>query len=258
MNFTATALVSSFLFFGCLSAHAQQAETAAQVTVSAFGNVQNPGTFTIPVGGRVSDLLIAARPSEAAYLPGLMFKREQARLNQLRLRAGLLHDLSEMQRSSKADVQTAASALAKWLDNHHATGRVLQQSDFRLLQVQPRSNPALAAGDSLTVPTRPKTIRIIGAVAAYCELEHIPLRNAQDYLHDCPSSTAADRNYVYVIQPDGTVQQLGVAAWNRADPQTIAPGGSLYIPFAISKAGVIDDDFNHEFAAFIATQPMTP
>lgn len=258
MNFTATALASSLLFSTCLSSYAQQVETARNVTVSAFGNVKNAGEFSIPAGGRVSDLLIAARPSEDAYIPGLMFNRDQARLQQLRLRAGLLHDLSEMQRDANPDVKKAASTMARWLESHHATGRVPQGSDFRLLQVQPRSNPTLTTGDSLTLPTRPRTVRIIGAVAAQCQLEHIPLRNAQDYLRDCPTSTAADGNYVYVIQPDGKVQRIGAAVWNRADSQPVAPGGSLYIPFAIPKASVIDDNFNREFAAFIATQPMTP
>lgn len=259
MKCMAAAMIAPLLFCASLSASAQEAAGAkAQVRVEVRGNVRTPGQFNIPVGGRLADALIAARPAPDAYLPGTMFLQEQAKGTQFRLRAGLAHDLAQLQRSADADVQRAAGLLAQWLEDHEATGRVRQSVDMRLIQVQPQSNPVLETGDAIVVPGRPQAIRVMGAVLTECRVQHEPLRDAKDYLRDCPTSAAADRNHVYVVQPDGFVQKLGIALWNRADPQPIAPGGTLYVPLAESSASAVDEAFNSEFAAFIATQPITP
>lgn len=258
MKWMAAATIVPLLFCACLPASVQQASAGPQVRVEVTGNVRTPGQFDIPAGGRLADALIAARPAPDAYLPGTMFLQEQAKRPQLRLRAGLAHDLAQLQRSANADIQQAAGVLARWLEDHQATGRVRQSVDMRLIQVQPQSNPVLGTGDAIVVPGRPQVIRVMGAVLAECRVQHEPLRDAKDYLRRCPASAAADRNDVYVIQPDGLIQQLGIALWNRADPQPIAPGGTLYVPLAESAAAAVDGAFNSEFAAFIATQPITP
>ncbi|MBA8683760.1 capsule biosynthesis GfcC family protein [Stenotrophomonas tumulicola] len=258
MKCMAAAMIAPLLFCASLSASAQETSAGAQVRVEVSGNVRTPGQFDIPPGGRLADALVAARPAPDAYLPGAMLLKQQAKEQQFRLRAGLAHDLALLQRSADADVQQAAGVLTQWLDDHPATGRVRQSFDMRLIQVQPQSNPVLGTGDAIVVPSRPQAVRVMGAVLAECRVQHEPLRDAKDYLRDCPASAAADRNDIYVIQPDGYVQKLGVALWNRADPQPIAPGGTLYVPLAESSAGAVDEAFNSEFAAFIATQPITP
>lgn len=228
------------------------------VQVQVAGAVRTPGAFQIPAGGRLSDAVLAAAPAADAYLPGAMFLRERQRLAQVRLRAGLGHDLAQLQRSDEPAVAEAAGRLAAWLDGHPAIGRVAQPIDARLMQVQPQSNPVLEPADTLVVPTRPATVRVMGAVLAECQLQHAPLDDAPRYLQQCPASAAADPDAIYVIQPDGQVQRLGAALWNRADPQAVAPGGTVYVPVRTSSMPAVDENFNAEFAAFIATQPATP
>ncbi len=257
MQIRSIALVASLLLSTssfCAAAQNVPAVTQVQVT----GAVRTAGTFDIPSGGRLADALIAAHPTLDAYLAGTLFLREHERTAQRRLRVGLAHDLQELEKSSRPVISQAAAKLAQWLEKHPATGRVRQSTDPRLMQVQPQANPVLAPGDMVVVPLRPATVRVMGAVLAECRLKHEPLRDALDYVRDCATSGAADRDDLYVIQPDGHVQKLGIALWNRSDPQAVAPGGTLYVPLDHSSTRLVDDEFNSEFAAFIATQPITP
>lgn len=256
MTFKKAMSVAPLLFFAQVNAHAQQSVGAPDIQIEVTGSVMTPGSLDVVQGSRLSDVLIAAKPTSKAYPPGIMFLSTQAKGTQVRLRAGLEHDLGELQRSARPPVQEAAAVLAAWLEGAEATGRVPQAVDIRLLQVQPQINPVLQDGDSVEVPERPTTIRVMGAVQAECRLRHEPLRDARDYLRDCATSTAADRNHLYVVQPDGIVQKLGIAAWNRADPQSVAPGGTVYVPLSESAASMVDETFNADFAAFIATQPI--
>jgi len=98
---------------------------------------------------------------------------------------------------------------------------------------------------------------VMGALQRNCVLPQQPLIDVTHYLRSCPSDSSADPDVVYVIQPDGVVQVIGIALWNRSDAQPVAPGGTIYVPLAQRMLKDIDPDFNAQFASFIATQaPM--
>lgn len=226
--------------------------------VSVQGAVAVPGVVQVPPGGRISDVLNTVRPNAAAYLLGGSLQREHERQDQLRQRAGLRHTLGQFPQHENPEVRAAGELLNDWLDAHPATGRVRLVLDRRLMQARPLDNPIVRQGDSIIIPLRPQTVHVIGAVTQPCELAHQPLQDATDYLAHCPVSDAADPNTLYVVQPDGLVQALGVAAWNRADPQPVAAGGTIYVPIRESALKRIDASFNEDFASFVATQPVDP
>ncbi|QHB71208.1 capsule biosynthesis GfcC family protein [Stenotrophomonas sp. 364] len=237
------------------TAMAQSASLIARVD----GQVHAPGDYTLATGARVSSLLATARPGTQAYLPGAALFREHDRLEQVRLRAGIEHDLIDLQDHKRPEIAKVAEQLLQWIDARDATGRVpLATTDVRLMQVQPMADPVLAPGDKLHFPPRPTTITVMGAVGAACELPHQPERDARDYLRDCSITKAADPSDLFVIQPDMVVQRIGIALWNRADPQTVAPGGVIYVPLREREINKVDPSFNTDFAAFIATQALTP
>ncbi|MNC03717.1 capsule biosynthesis GfcC family protein [Stenotrophomonas lactitubi] len=232
------------------------AVNAAELRID--GAVNAAGIHSLPANARLADAMLLAQPRSDAYMLGASFQQQQARESQLRLRAGLRYGVEQLATSSDAEVAGAAHALGLWLDSHPATGRVPIAGSARLIQVQPPHNPLLASGDALHVPLQPRSVQVMGAVGKPCTLPHAAQRDARDYLRDCQPNSAADPNEVYVIQPDGRVQRLGIALWNRADPQAIAPGGSLFVPLRASVLKPIDPLFNSDFAAFIATQPVSP
>lgn len=232
------------------------ADSAIEVRVE--GAVRSAGVVRLQPEGRIADALLAAAPRHDAYLLGGSLLNAHARLEQVRLRAGLLHTAGQLAKHSDLSLRDSGLALQQWLEAHPATGRTPLVFDARLLQVQPRHNPLAAAGDVLLLPVQPQTVHVLGAVAHACELPHAPLRDATYYVHQCAITAAADRNDIFVVQPDGAVQRLGVAAWNRADAQAVAPGGTVYVPLRQPALAPLDPTFNEDFASFIATQPIQP
>ncbi|MFT4256211.1 MAG: capsule biosynthesis GfcC family protein [Pseudoxanthomonas sp.] len=235
------------------------AQTApGSLHASVEGAVQRPGGFDLPAGARLADAVLAAMPNRHAYPLGAALLRRDAALEQARTRAGLSHDLGALAALPDIDPQTAAliAGLRAWLDALPATGRVPALLEPRALEVDPAANRPLADGDRFVYPARPGTVRVVGAVAQPCELPQVPLRDARDYLDDCAPAKAADRDWLYAIQPDGRVQRLGIAAWNRSAPQPLAPGALVYVPLAERTLREVSPAFNREMAGFLATQHL--
>lgn len=232
---------------------------AAAVQVDASGAVTKPGALNLPAGARLVDASRAAQPLPSAYVLGAAWLRPALRADQARLQAGVLYDLRALQlhASAKGDaaLAQAATALRQQLAALPITGRAVPALlDPRLLPAVPAQNHLLADGDRLYYPARPHTIRVLGAVAQTCTLPLVPLRDARLYLAACPRSAAADRDTVYVIEPDGQVSAQGIALWNRGAPQALAPGAILYVPLRQRAAAKVDPALNADIAALLATQ----
>ncbi|UNK42209.1 capsule biosynthesis GfcC family protein [Luteimonas sp. S4-F44] len=245
------------LCLALLTASVAQAESGT-LQVRVDGAVQRPADYQVPTGTRLADVLLAAMPTDAAYTTGAALLRPSALEAQTRLKAGVLHDLQAVQAGANVPSSTIATAarLETELAALPVTGRVNNELDARVVEVRPEANLVLRPGDRITYPTRPADVRVTGAVVATCTLPHVPLRDAVDYLRDCPVA-GADRDLLFAVQPDGTVQMLGIAGWNRSPRQALAPGATLYVPLPerdLHRAGA--PDLNRELAAFLATQPL--
>jgi hypothetical protein len=252
MIFSRSATLLLLLLGPILPAPAEPA--TAPITVTVEGAVQSAGQFNLPEGAGLSQAVLAARPMPSAYPLGAALLRQSALSEQVRLKAGLLYDLQALQGSNNADIASTASSMAQWLTSVPLTGRVVQQLEPRLLEINAALNRPVTSGDRVIYPTRPEHIQVVGTVKAPCQLPHIPLQDAKAYLSACPRSATADRDLLYVIQPDGQVQELGIAAWNRSSPQPLAPGAVVYVPVAQRALRDVDPDFNRLLADFLATQ----
>lgn len=235
----------------------------AQVTVTITGTVAQPGTHVIDGKPRLADAAKAAQVDPEAYVLGASWSQQSQILSQQRERAGLLYELEVIRQQAVAagdDAMASASrSLKHWLQSMPLTGRRLVHTlDPAQLVVSDADNFPLDDGDRLNYPKRPAGVRVVGAVAHACMLPHIGLKTAQDYLAECVPSSAADKELLYVIQPDGQVSELGIALWNRSPPMVLAPGAIVYVPLdrhVIYR--VADEVFNHELADFLATQPVS-
>lgn len=224
--------------------------------VAVEGAVLNPGHVQLPSTARLSDAVLVARPATSAYPLGAALLRSGALPAQARLKAGLLYDLKVLAGNPDPATATTSAALADWLQTLPVTGRLPQLLEPRLLSIRADADRVVANGDRIRYPTRPDYVRIVGAVQAPCQLPHHPTQDLRHYLPQCITTAAADRDVVYAIQPDGVVQRLGIALWNRGPEQPLAPGATLYVPLAANAVATLDGDFNREFAEFLATQPL--
>jgi hypothetical protein len=235
----------------------------AQVTVTVTGTVARPGTYALPDQPRLADAARAAQVDPEAYVLGASWSQRAQVLSQQRERAGLLYELEVIRQQAVAagdDAMVAASrSLRDWLQSLPLTGRRLVHTlDPAQLVVSDADNFPLDDGDQLSYPKRPVGVRVVGAVVHPCMLPQIGLKAARDYLAECAPSSAADKELLYVIQPDGHVSELGIALWNRSPPMVLAPGAIIYVPLDRHVIrSVADDVFNHELADFLATQPVS-
>lgn len=235
----------------------------AQVRVTVAGTVAQPGTYALAGKPRLADAVKTAQVDPEAYALGASWSQHSLLLSQRRERAGLLYELEVIRQqavSADNDAMAAASrSLRDWLQRLPLTGRRLAHSlDPAQLVVSDADNFPLDDGDQLSYPKRPAAVRVIGAVAHPCILPQIGLKAARDYLAECAPSSAADKELLYVIQPDGHVFELGIALWNRSPPMVLAPGAIIYVPLDRHVIRLVADEvFNHELADFLATQPVS-
>lgn len=229
---------------------------AASVPVAASGNVRNPGSHVLPPDSRLSRLTLTAGPTEDAYMLGAALLREQARIEQARWKAGLLFDLEQLSRHNQHSAELSASLaqLTRSFAGLPVTGRVSHPLEPRALEASRERDLPVQAGDQVFYPARPATITITGAVAANCQPAHVALQSPASYLKQCPKTSGASADHVHVIQADGHIEMLGIAAWNQAAPSSLAPGAILFVPLADAVVRKAAPRFNEDAARFLATQ----
>ena len=258
MNRRVTTTAALWLALALPAAHA--AAPAHLLQVTAEGAVHREGPQQLPAGSRFANAVLAAMPRRDAYLPGASVLRVETRAEQVRLRAGLLHDLQTVAEAIEAPAAVAASAhsLHAWVDSLPASGREPIEGNARRLEAgRGDSNRLLAAGDRFYFPERPVTVSVVGAVVRPCALPHVPARDAVAYLADCAVDlSAADPDTLHVIQPDGSVQALGIANWNRSPAQALAPGAIVYVPLRAKAVADIAPELDAAMTRFLATLPL--
>ncbi|MEL6114346.1 capsule biosynthesis GfcC family protein [Photobacterium sp. SP02] len=114
--------------------------------------------------------------------------------------------------------------------------RIFLPLDSDRVRIVPENNPALNGPFVLRLATRPNTVKVTGAIklpAGNTADISLPWQERQDaagYLKQIQALSVANRDYVWVIQPDGKAEQHSIAYWNRQD-KDIAPGAILYLAF---------------------------
>ena len=237
---------------------ASSAMTQAAVTVT--GDVLNAGSFTFEPGARLLDAVSHARPNAESYWLAAAWLHQPLLEQQTRLKAGVLFDLKLLQRGAllaeKSSLAALAARLFEEVSRLPVTGRKVAVLDPVALEVAFARNYSLNDGDQLIYPRRPTTVSVVGAVEQSCTLPYRALQPAHEYLKGCLPVTDADADYLWLIQPDGQVQRVGIAAWNREDGVIAAAGSTILVPVRNDDPDLPTPDLNEQLAQFLATQPL--
>lgn len=230
----------------------------ADVIVS--GDVRSPGQFNIQAGARLLDVITAAQPNAESYWLGAAWLREPLLEEQRRLKVGVLFDLKVLQRGAILFEKPARAALANRLyeavGQLPVTGRQVAVLDPVAVEVGFAPNDRIADGDRLLYPLRPDSVEVLGAVAKPCRLPYRAMQEARDYLRSCPASPDAEADYLWIIQPDGHTQRIGVALWNREEGHWPAAGSKILVPIKNDDLEPPTPELNQQLAEFLATQPV--
>jgi len=106
--------------------------------------------------------------------------------------------------------------------------RIFQPLDPELIRIQPSLNPLLDGRYLLSLPSRPDSVLTLGAVKQPINILWQERADTNYYLNQAQVTTDANKDYAWVIQPDGEVQKHSIAYWNYQH-RDIAPGAIVYL-----------------------------
>ncbi|PQO99696.1 hypothetical protein C5612_25875 [Pseudomonas frederiksbergensis] len=231
-----------------------------QAAVTVSGDVRSPGHFDIKPGARLLDVILRAQPNAESYWLGAAWLHHSLLDKQARLKAGVLFDLKLLQRGALLDGKNTRANLSARLyeqvEQLPVTGRQVAVLDPIAVETGFARNSLLDDGDRLIYPARPSTVEVLGAVAQPCHVPYRALREIRAYAQDCTVIDDAERDYLWLIQPDGQVRRVGVAAWNREDGVVAAPGSRILVPIRSDDLETPTPELNQQLAEFLATQPL--
>lgn len=132
----------------------------------------------------------------------------------------------------------------RWMQAQPPTGRVpLSAVHAPWLEANPQRDPVLQAGDVITTHTQVNHVVVLQGDGQGCRVMHQADAYPQDYLKACPSSAHALNNALWLIQPNGRVQELSVASWNPMLQPQLAPHALLWLGWPASS---VKPEVSHE------------
>jgi polysaccharide biosynthesis/export protein len=228
------------------------------ILVTAGGEFNQPGTYLLTKGARLSDLISAAGGlTQNSYFKGAAFYRKSVakkydeRLQQLadRLEQDLLRTQNqEVQKAFDSQTLKNESIFAKQerliekMRNVKSQGRVAMDLPERGDQFSENpQNIILESGDTLKVPSEPSTVSIIGQVNNQNTVVYIAKYNLKDYINQAGGLTRfADDENIFIIKANGSIvpaNQLKVKSggWISGRGEKILeghiePGDTVYVP----------------------------
>jgi hypothetical protein len=232
--------------------------SGSQAAVIVSGDVANPGPVELPAGGRLLDVISVAVPNAERYWLAGGLLRQSLIEQQTRLKVGVLFDLDVLRRMALLFDRPSRAALAQRVADEvrqmPVTGRQIADLDPVALEVGFARNIRLDDGDRLIYPTRVDEVEVLGAVDAPCHLPYQPLQEAREYLQGCAISSDAEADYLWLIQPNGASQRVGIAHWNRESGHFPVAGSKILVPLKNDDLDPPIPELNQQLAEFIATQ----
>jgi protein involved in polysaccharide export with SLBB domain len=225
----------------------QWKDLGASVTVN--GEVQNPATYGIEPGERLSSVLARCNGFTPEAFPyGAVLLRQEVRdvemkshlelLSRLKTEEGYLKALPDGDPDQKEAKLTAIAQTDTTLQQLEATaplGRLVIHipSDFRRL-ARTAADVSMRDGDVLIIPKKTNYVVVSGQVFNPTAVSYIPGRSAKWYLSQSGGLTQiADRAGVFVVRADGSVlSSKNNSGFWLGDPLSavLKPGDSIVVP----------------------------
>ncbi len=224
--------------------------------VSVEGEVASPGVYQLQAGETLKSLLLRAGGfTPQAYLYGLEFSREEARVRQRESMAAAIARLEAlasvqaardsanrrddpMAAATSAAVSNAATqAQLARLNRLQPNGRIALELEPTTLTIDALPDVPLENADRITVPPRPGFVTVAGAVVNSNAFLWRPGRTAGDYLRLAGADEAADPSNMFIVRADGTVTHAGdqrggffSSRSSKLESQAMQPGDALIVP----------------------------
>lgn len=223
-------------------------------THSLVGQAQDTLVSPPRSGERLSDWILRQPNYHQTYLLGLRWETPAKTDQQAKLKNHLLAQLFSGRDISAP--QFAREHISAWIKSLPVTGRIpVRMTDPRWLQGHPDEDPVLDSDQRLTLPARPQSVTVVLGDGARCNVKHTSGAEALYYISLCRPASAELVDRIWLVQPEGIVQAVNVAAWNQEAQDEPAPGAILWAP---ERTAGWSRQFSALFAEFLATQGDIP
>lgn len=208
---------------------------------------------------RLRQVLSEVAQPQQLYWPAAALFRQSETLNQQQ--QAFLQQLRRLEthwqmRNESAKV-LAVQALGQQVQSWQLAERLPVRVDYDLARIQPSANPRLEQGHYiLRVMPRSEHLYFAGAIGEERVLPHQGGTAIQDYLSQLPSLAQSDPSWLYLVQANGELQQLGRAYWNREHAEAL-PGSLIVFPLHPSILPREFSNLNQELAQ-LAVHRITP
>lgn len=212
-------------------------------TVNIKGAVINPGTYKLPLGSTLSELIkLAGGYEDTAYPFGSVLINKKA-LEINRNSKNILYEkfLDNIVNnsgvfSSSDSGNNRSGLILEQLRDAPVTGRVIAEFNLDVIANQPNLDTALEDGDSILIPNTTQQVYVQGEVSNPGAVRYSSGKGLDYYINSAGSTLeSADRDTVFIVHPNGETFNFAsnsrlsfIKANNK--PNLIYPGSIIFIP----------------------------
>ena len=171
--------------------------------------------------------------------------------------AALVATLQQMMLSAESQHQPELAynsrMLVQLVSSLTVAGRLDAPLDPDWVRIRSDLNPPLAGNYRLWLARRHPVVQLYGLSSGPDEVPLRPGQGVDAYLNSRELFSGADREWVYLCQPNGQVQRVPVAYWNRLHREPM-PGAALFVGFAEDALPTKLADLNRRIATLIAAR----
>lgn len=163
-----------------------------------------------------------------SWWPGAVISEEQATATALRQQQALVARLAALSAEESGDDAAAINTLRQQIQALKITGRQHITLDPDVVRVSERGNPPLQGNYTLWVGAQPTEVTLFGLLSRPGKQPFMPGRDVTHYLDGHNLLSGADRSYAWVVYPDGRIQKVPVAYWNKRHVEPM-PGSIIFV-----------------------------
>jgi hypothetical protein len=198
----------------------------AQVTISWQGNTTQYRN-NIPLVEVLSTI-----SNQDVYWPAAALYKTDPELELVRSELlTLLHGIYNKTYEKNKQSAQGILALHTYVKGWNIAKRSSVVIDYDLSRLYLRNNPTLDLGHYyISAGHRQTNIEFLGATKRPFVIPHLPETSINSYPFKLERSNLADRDFVYLISPNGASVKAPIAYWNRLHIEPM-PGSVVYVPF---------------------------
>lgn len=209
-------------------------------SIKISGAIKNPGTYQIPIGTTLSELIkYTGGYTDSAYpFAGVLTNQKALEINtnaKETLYNKFLSNLIDNSRSMSKD-DTGLGLVLQQLRDAPVTGRVIAEFDLDVIKANPNEDTILENGDEILIPYTTQQVYIQGEVSNPGAIRYKPGSNLNYYI-DLSGGIldTGDTKSIFIIYPNGetknlkTSSRLSFISLENID-SLIYPGSVIFIP----------------------------